>query len=67
MYVLKTDDINKVRVGYFKDDNHRISHIDPPGGPRITVGKTIKNTTLPTVERIEFNKIVGKYIITFKE
>lgn len=57
-------------MGYFKngfEKSSKISHIDPPGGPRITVGKTIKNTTLPVVERIDFNKIVGKFIITFKE
>ena len=55
-------------MGYYKDrDGYIISHIDPPGGPRITVGKTIKNTNLSIVECIEFNKMVGKYIITFKE
>ena len=55
-------------MGYFKDGfekSIKISHIDPPGGPRITVGKTIKNTTLPVVERIEYNKQIDKYIITF--
>ena len=57
-------------MGYFKDNNERsskISHIDPPGGPRITVGKTIKNTDLPIIERIEYNKQSKKYIITFKQ
>lgn len=57
-------------MGYFNNEfgkSNKISHIDPPGGPRITVGKTIKNTNLSIVEHIEFNKAVGKYIITFKE
>lgn len=55
-------------MGYFNNEfgkSNKISHIDPPGGPRITVGKTIKNTTLPVVECIEFNKQSKKYIITF--
>ena len=70
VYSLKTDDLDKVRVGYFKDkyeSYNRISHIDPPGGPRITVGKTIKNTTLPVVESIMFMKSVNRYIIIFVE
>lgn len=69
-YLLVTNNSGKVRVSYFKEGSEKskiISHIDAPGGPRITVGKIIKNTNLPVVERIEFNKIVGKYIITFKE
>ena len=70
LYILKTDNTDKVRVGYFNNEfgkSNKISHIDPPGGPRITVGKTIKNTNLSIVECIEFNKMVGKYIITFKQ
>lgn len=68
VYLLKTDKPEKIRVGYYKDrDGYIISHIDPPGGPRITVSKIIKNTNLPVVKCIEFNKIVSKYIIIFEE
>jgi hypothetical protein len=69
-YVLITDNPDKIRVGYFKDGLEKsttISHIDAPGGPRMTVGKTIKNTELPAIERIEYNKQSRKYIITFKQ
>lgn len=67
-YILITNNPDKIRVGYFKDGLEKstiISHIDAPGGPRITVGKTIKNTDLPVIERIEYNKQSKKYIITF--
>jgi hypothetical protein len=67
VYLLNTDAPNKIRIGYYKTEYLKIRHIDAPGGPRITIGKTIRDTNLPIVENIEFNKIIGKYVITFKE
>ena len=67
-YILITNNPDKIRVGYFKDGLEKstiISHIDAPGGPRMTVGKIIKNTELSAIERIEYNKQSKKYIITF--
>lgn len=66
-YVLITNNPDKIRVSYTKDEfeKHIISYVDAPGGPRIAIGKTIKNIKLPKVERIEYNKQINKYIITF--
>ena len=68
-YVLITNNPDKIRVSYTKDkfEKHTIAYIDAPGGPRITVGKIIKNTELPVIERIEYNKQINKYIITFEK
>ena len=70
VYLLKTDKPEKIRVGYCKDcDNYVISHIDPPGGPRIAVGKIIKRVNLPKVDYIVCikGKTHNQYLIKFVE
>ena len=70
VYLLKTDKPEKIRVGYYKDrDGYIISHIDPPGGPRITVGKIIRDVDLPSVDYIVCikGKTHNQYLIKFVE
>jgi hypothetical protein len=62
-YLLKTDAPDKIKVSREKLTG-KIKYVDPAGGPRITVGKTIRDTDMPVVTEITYNKKLG-YIITF--
>lgn len=64
VYLLNLDVPTKdIRIS--KKNNEYI-YIDCPGGPRITVGKTIKNTNLSVVSEIRYNSNNDKFIIFFK-